>query len=60
MDKPHVPIERDIAAFILRCRASGGDPDEILTAIGKAFPGCTYAIAGRALNMAAAQSGRRT
>lgn len=58
MHKPHVPIERDIAAFILRYRATGGDPDEILTAIGKTFPGCTYETAGRALNLAAAQSGR--
>lgn len=52
MFKPHVPIHQDIAAFIIRYRKEGGDPAEVLTAIGEAFPGCTYLTAGRALNLA--------
>jgi hypothetical protein len=52
MHRPHVPIERDICAFIIEYRRGGGDPSELLSAIGKAFPGCTYLTAGRAINLA--------
>lgn len=57
MGKPHIPIERDIAEFIARYRARGGDEGELLTAIAKAFPGCTYAAAGRAIALAGRRVG---
>jgi len=52
MDRPHVPIERDIADFVVRYRERGGDPGDLLIAIGKAFPGCTFAAAGRGIALA--------
>lgn len=52
MDKPHVPIERDIAEFVIRYRDGGNDPGYLLSAIGRAFPGCSYGVAGRAITIA--------
>lgn len=49
MHKAHVPIERDVAAWARRYLELGGNPDEILTAMGNAFPGLSYGAAGRAL-----------
>lgn len=57
MGKEHVPIERDIAAFVLRYRAQGRDPGDLLLSIGKAFPGCSYGAAGRGIILADQQAG---
>jgi hypothetical protein len=52
MGKPHVPLEVDVAAFVQRYLDEGGDPGEVLVAIGRAFPGVSYGLAGRAIEMA--------
>jgi hypothetical protein len=49
MHKDHRPLEVDVAAWARRYLAEGRDPGEILTAMGKAFPGLSYGSAARAL-----------
>jgi len=51
MHKPHRPVEADVAAWARRYLEQGGDAGEILTAMGKAFPGLSYGAAGRALDL---------
>jgi hypothetical protein len=51
MLKPHRPIETDVAVWARRYIERGGDPAEILSAMGAAFPGLSYGAAGRALAM---------
>lgn len=57
MHKPHVPIERDIAAFVRAYRHRGGDEGELLIAIGRAFPGCSYGAAGLGIHLANKSAG---
>lgn len=46
MHRPHVPIERDIAGYVRAYHARGGDPGEILVAVGRTFPDAMTQRAG--------------
>jgi hypothetical protein len=52
MAKLHRPLEIDLAVWIRSYLDRGGDPGELLTELGRRFPGTSYAVAGRALALA--------
>jgi hypothetical protein len=52
MHKPHRPLETDLAKWVRAYLDEGRDPGELLSEIGRRFPGTTYGVVGRALVLA--------